>query len=82
VDEKRMDNMRISKALRKINTKNRPKRETWLGIYEHRFGTDYVLLDHEPAPMELEEYWKNEYEAERDDEYIGYSGPLSFIGEK
>jgi len=45
----------------------------WLGIYTHRFGTDYALFDHEPSRDELEKCWEGSYEPERD--YENEQGP-------
>lgn len=48
----------------------------WVASYHHRFGEDYALFQHEPTEKELQDYWVNEYEPDREDEWFGVSGPL------
>lgn len=54
--------------------------QIWIGIYHHRHGADYALWDHEPSEDEMLAYWKDEFEADRDDEYFDtYHPKLTFL---
>ena len=54
-----------------------PPASMWLAIYDHRHGNDYAIFDHEPTQDEMAEYWKDEYEPDREDEYFGtYHAPV------
>ena len=55
--------------------------QVYIAVYHRKNGQSHAVFSFKPTDAQLAEFWKNEYEAEREDEYFEVVGPFEVLDE-
>lgn len=55
--------------------------QVYIALYHHKNGQSHAVFSFKPTDAQLAEFWKNEYEPEREDEYFEVVGPFEVLDE-